>query len=162
MRHCLWRAVDQDGTVLGTPLQSKRAAEAAKRCMAVLMKKQQRTQGARHRRAPILRCRPQRVDVLGRSILSAWSRISPHSRPRRHRVTAPGHRTEMRRRFGTWNGMHRHYRHAHRGWNQRRTPGPAHFGTPSRKRTPTSRRCPRPFHRPPRLRTKERCPCESP
>ncbi|WP_443047147.1 IS6 family transposase [Streptomyces sp. NBC_00267] len=34
--------------------------------------------------------------------LSAFSGISPHFRPRRHRMTAPGHRTEMINRFGIW------------------------------------------------------------
>lgn len=43
VRHYLWRAVDQDGTVLDILLQSKRDAKAAKRFMAKLMKKQRRT-----------------------------------------------------------------------------------------------------------------------
>ncbi|MEV0695445.1 IS6 family transposase [Streptomyces sp. NPDC050388] len=43
--------------------------------------------------------------TVGRAqkFLSAFSQISPHFRPRRHRMTAPGYRTEMRHRFGTWN-----------------------------------------------------------
>jgi hypothetical protein len=36
--------------------------------------------------------------------LSAFSRISPHFRPRRHRLTAAQHRHEMSTRFTTWNG----------------------------------------------------------
>jgi transposase-like protein len=40
VRHYLWRAVDQDGTVLDILVQSKRDAKAAKRFMAKLMKKQ--------------------------------------------------------------------------------------------------------------------------
>ena len=39
-RQYLWRAVDQDGTVLDILVQSKRDAKAAKRFMAKLMKKQ--------------------------------------------------------------------------------------------------------------------------
>jgi putative transposase len=35
--------------------------------------------------------------------LSAFSRISPHFRPRRHRLTARGYRAEMRHRFTVWN-----------------------------------------------------------
>ncbi|MET7782241.1 IS6 family transposase [Streptomyces sp. NPDC005388] len=35
--------------------------------------------------------------------LSAFSGISPHFRPRRHLMTAPGYRTEMRHRFTIWN-----------------------------------------------------------
>ncbi|MFI6063263.1 IS6 family transposase [Streptomyces sp. NPDC051286] len=34
--------------------------------------------------------------------LSAFSSISPHFRPRRHRMTAPDHRTEMTVRFVIW------------------------------------------------------------
>ncbi|WP_442817631.1 hypothetical protein [Streptomyces sp. NBC_01591] len=34
--------------------------------------------------------------------LSAFSGISPHFRPRRHRRTAPDHRTEMTTRFVIW------------------------------------------------------------
>jgi putative transposase len=35
--------------------------------------------------------------------LSAFSAISPHFRPGRHRLTAPEYRTEMRHRFTVWN-----------------------------------------------------------
>jgi putative transposase len=35
--------------------------------------------------------------------LSAFSRISPHLRPRRHLMTAPDYRTEMQHRFTIWN-----------------------------------------------------------
>jgi putative transposase len=35
--------------------------------------------------------------------LSAFSGISPHFRPRRHRLTAAGWREEMTDRFTTWN-----------------------------------------------------------
>ena len=41
-RQYLWRAVDQDGNVLDTLVQSRRNAKAAKRFMARLMKKQRR------------------------------------------------------------------------------------------------------------------------
>lgn len=39
-RHCLWRAVDQHGSVLDILVQSRRDAKTAKRFMAKLMKKQ--------------------------------------------------------------------------------------------------------------------------
>jgi len=42
VRHYLWRAVGQDGTVLDILVQSKRDAKAAKRFLAKLMKKQRR------------------------------------------------------------------------------------------------------------------------
>ncbi len=35
--------------------------------------------------------------------LSAFSDISPHFRPHRHRLTASGYRHEMDTRFATWN-----------------------------------------------------------
>lgn len=35
--------------------------------------------------------------------LSVFSQISPHFRPRRHRMTAPDYRTEMQHRFTIWN-----------------------------------------------------------
>ncbi len=35
--------------------------------------------------------------------LAAFSRISPHFRPRRHLMTAPDYRTEMQHRFTVWN-----------------------------------------------------------
>ena len=35
--------------------------------------------------------------------LSAFSGISPHFRPRRHRLTAAGYRHEMDTRFTAWN-----------------------------------------------------------
>jgi putative transposase len=35
--------------------------------------------------------------------LSTFSGISPHFRPRRHLMTAPDYRTEMRHRFTIWN-----------------------------------------------------------
>lgn len=35
--------------------------------------------------------------------LSAFSRISPHFRPRRHQLSAEEYRREMTNRFTTWN-----------------------------------------------------------
>ncbi|MEY9997419.1 transposase-like protein [Streptomyces sp. V4I8] len=34
--------------------------------------------------------------------LASFSRSSPHFRPRRHRMTAPGYRTEMTNRHTVW------------------------------------------------------------
>jgi len=39
--------------------------------------------------------------------LAVFSVISPHFRPRRHRLTADDYRTEMTRRFATWNALTR-------------------------------------------------------
>jgi putative transposase len=39
----------------------------------------------------------------GQRLLSTFSGISPHFRPRRHRLTAAGYRHEMHTRFATWN-----------------------------------------------------------
>jgi len=35
--------------------------------------------------------------------LAVFSMISPHFRPRRHRLIADDYRTEMTRRFAVWN-----------------------------------------------------------
>ena len=37
--------------------------------------------------------------------LAVFSVISPHFRPRRHRLTADDYRTEMTRQFAVWNGV---------------------------------------------------------
>ena len=74
--HYLWRAVDPDGNVLDILIQSRRDAKAARRFLRKLMKKQ---------------------------FLSVFSAISPHFRPRRHRLTAPQYRGQMTDRFTTWN-----------------------------------------------------------
>ena len=39
--------------------------------------------------------------------LAVFSVISPHFRPRRHRLTADAYRTEMADRFATWNDITR-------------------------------------------------------
>jgi putative transposase len=39
--------------------------------------------------------------------LAVFSVISPHFRPRRHRLTADDYRTEMADRFATWNDITR-------------------------------------------------------
>jgi len=39
--------------------------------------------------------------------LAVFSVISPHFRPRRHRLTADDYRTEMADRFATWNAITR-------------------------------------------------------
>ncbi|MFC5673689.1 IS6 family transposase [Streptomyces incanus] len=54
--------------------------------------------------------------------LSAFSQISPHFRPRRHRMTAPGYRTEMRHRFAIRDQITSAAGRPHHGLN----PGPYH------------------------------------
>jgi putative transposase len=139
VRHYLWRAVDQDGTVLDVLVQSRRDAKAAKRFMAKLMKKQRRvprvlvtdklrSYGVAHRELMLsvehrshkglnnraenshqpTRQRERAMKGFrsaGRTqrFLSAFSQISPHFRPRRHRMAAPDYRTEMHHRFTVWN-----------------------------------------------------------
>jgi putative transposase len=139
VRHYLWRAVDQDGSVLDILVQSKRDAKAAKRFLVKLMKKQRRVprvlvtdklrsygvahrelmRSVEHRSHKGLNNRAenshqptrQRERAMkgfrsaGRTqrFLSVFSQISPHFRPRRHRMTATDYRTEMQHRFTTWN-----------------------------------------------------------
>jgi putative transposase len=37
--------------------------------------------------------------------LAAYGPIAPYFRPRRHRLSAPAYRQEMRHRFETWQGL---------------------------------------------------------
>ena len=137
--HCLWRAVDQHGTVLDVLVQSRRNAKAAKRFFRkvfkglrsvprVLVTDQLASYGVAHRelmpsvthrRSKYLNNRaensPQPTRQRERAMkrfksvqhaqrfLSAFSGISAHFRPRRHRLSASGWRTEITERFAVWN-----------------------------------------------------------
>ena len=46
-----------------------------------------------------------RTPGAAQRFLSVFSVISPHFRPRRHRLTADDYRTEMTRRFAVWNDI---------------------------------------------------------
>jgi putative transposase len=48
-----------------------------------------------------------RTPGAAQRFLAVFSVISPHFRPRRHRLTADDYRTEMTRRFATWNDITR-------------------------------------------------------
>jgi transposase-like protein len=134
----LWRAVDQDGTVLDILVQNRRDTAAARRFFRKILKKTQSvprvvvtdklgSYGAAHREVmPSVEHRShkglnnraenshqptrerERAMTGFRSVgsaqrfLGAFSMISPHFRPRRHRLTAPDYRTTMRTRFTTW------------------------------------------------------------
>ena len=136
-RQYLWRAVDQDGTVLDILVQSRRDAKAAKRFFRKIPQEAVRvSSGAGHRQAPQLRSGASGGDAVGRAraieipelnraenshqqreramkrfrtpggtqrLLAVFSVISPHFRPRRHRLTADDYRTEMTCRFAVWN-----------------------------------------------------------
>ena len=137
-RSYLWRAVDQDGTVLDILVQSKRNKKAAKKFLKKLLKGLQhaprviitdklRSYGAakeeilpnlEHRQHKGLNNRAenshqptrererrmQRFKSPGHAqkFLSAYSFISSHFRPRRHLLSAPAYRQEMRQRFAGW------------------------------------------------------------
>ncbi|MEU2675250.1 hypothetical protein ABZ622_42055, partial [Streptomyces sp. NPDC007164] len=68
----------------------------------------QRTSSPPSHHPKTLRRRPNHhIDSLqapggAQRFLSAFSGISPRFRPRRHLMTAPDYRTEMRHRFTTW------------------------------------------------------------
>jgi putative transposase len=138
-RHYLWRAVDQDGTVLDILVQSKRNTKAAVRFFRRLLKDLEyvprvvvtdklRSYSAAHRQVmPSVehRCskylnnraenshQPTRLRERAmkrftspghaQRFLSAFSGISPHFRPRRHKLTAGDYRYEMSDRFTVWN-----------------------------------------------------------
>jgi putative transposase len=134
--HYLWRAVDQDGTVLDILVTSRRDAKAATRffrkfegvavCAAGAGHRQagqlrvahrRLMPGVEHRRSKYLNNRAenshqptrQRERAIKRfhsaggaqRFLSAFSGISPHFRPPRHRLTAAQYRHEMTTRFTT-------------------------------------------------------------
>jgi putative transposase len=137
--HYLWRAVDQDGTVLDILVTSRRDAKAATRFFRKLLRglrsvprvlvtdklasygvaHRRLMRGVEHRRSKYLNNRAenshqptrQRERAMKRfhsaggaqRFLSAFSGISPHFRPRRHRLTAAQYRHEMTTRFTTWN-----------------------------------------------------------
>jgi len=138
-RRYLWRAVDQNGTVLDILVTAKRDARAATRFFRKLLKGLQyvprvlvtdklRSYGAarrrvlgsvEHRQSKYLNNRAEnshqptrareramkRFTSAGHAqrFLSAFSGISPHFRPGRHRLTADEYRREMTDRFTTWN-----------------------------------------------------------
>jgi putative transposase len=137
--HYLWRAVDQDGTVLDILVTSHRDATAATRFFRKLLTglrsvprvlvtdklasygvaHRRLMRSAEHRRSKYLNNRAenshqptrQRERAMKRfrsaggaqRFLSAFSSISPHFRPHRHRLTAVQYRHEMTTRFTTWN-----------------------------------------------------------
>jgi putative transposase len=137
--HYLWRAVDQDGTVLDILVTSRRDAKAATRFFRklltglrsvprVLVTDKLASYGVahrrlipsvEHRRSKYLNNRAenshqptrQRERAMTRfhsaggaqRFLSAFSGISSHFRPHRHRLTAAQYRHEMTTRFTTWN-----------------------------------------------------------
>jgi putative transposase len=139
--HYLWRAVDQDGTVLDILVTSRRDAKAATRFFRKLLKgleyvprvlvtdklasygvaHRRLIRGVEHRRSKYLNNRAENSHQPTRQreramkkftspggaqrFLSAFSGISLHFRPRRHRLTAIQYRHEMTTRFATWNDV---------------------------------------------------------
>jgi putative transposase len=137
--HYLWRAVDQQGTVLDILVTSRRDAKAATRFFRKLLTgleyvprvlvtdklasygvaHRRLIPGVEHRRSKYLNNRAENSHQPTRQreramkkfrspggaqrFLAAFSGISPHFRPRRHRLTAAQHRHEMNTRFATWN-----------------------------------------------------------
>jgi putative transposase len=137
--HYLWRAVDQDGTVLDILVTSRRDAKAATRFFRKLLTglrfvprvlvtdklgsygvaHRRLMRSVEHRRSKYLNNRAENSHQPTRAreramkrfrsaggaqrFLSAFSAISPHFRPRRHRLTATQYRHEMTTRFTTWN-----------------------------------------------------------
>jgi putative transposase len=137
-RHYLWRAVDQDGTVLDILMQRRRNKKAAKNFFRKLLKGCQyvprvlitdklKSYGAaqreslpsvEHRQHRYLnnraenshqptRQRERRMQGFkspgqAQRFLSAYGPIAQHFRPRRHRLSAPEYRHEMRKRYQVW------------------------------------------------------------
>ncbi|CAM5620711.1 IS6 family transposase [Streptomyces hirsutus] len=134
----LWRAVDQDGSVLDILVQNRRDTAAARRFFRHLMKNtgavprvvvtdkllsygaahREVMPSVAHRQSKYLNNRAENSHQPTRQreramkgfrsvggaqrFLAAFSGISPHFRPRRHLMTAPGYRAEMTVRFAIW------------------------------------------------------------
>jgi putative transposase len=137
-RQYLWRAVDQDGTVLDILMQRRRDKHAAKKFFRKLLKGCQyvprvlitdklKSYGAaqreslpsvEHRQHRYLNNREENSHQPTRQrerrmrgfkspgqaqrFLSAYGPIAQHFRPRRHRLSAPEYRHEMRKRYQVW------------------------------------------------------------
>ena len=137
-RHYLWRAVDQDGTVLDILMQRRRDKKAAKKFFRKLLKgcryvprvlitdklksygaaKRESLPSVEHRQHRYLnnraenshqptRQRERRMQGFktpghAQQFLSAYGPIAQHFRPRRHRLSAPEYRHEMRKRYQVW------------------------------------------------------------
>jgi putative transposase len=136
--HYLWRAVDQQGTVLDILVTSRRDTRAATRFFRKLLKgleyvprvlvtdklasyaaaRRRVLRSAEHRQSKYLNNRAENSHQPTRAreramkkftsarhaqrFLSAFSGISPHFRPRRHRLSVEDYRREMADRFTTW------------------------------------------------------------
>jgi putative transposase len=134
----LWRAVDQNGTVLDILIQSRRNAKAATKFFRKLLKglryvprvivtdklpsytvaHREIMPSVEHRRSKYLNNRAEqshqptrareramkRFKSVGQAqrFLAAFGAISPHFRPRRHRLSAPEYRQVMAGRFAAW------------------------------------------------------------
>jgi putative transposase len=140
-RHYLWRAVDQDGTVLDILMQRRRDKKAAKKFFRKLLKgcqyvprvlitdklqsygaaKRESLPSVEHRQHRYLnnraenshqptRQRERRMQGFkspgqAQRFLSAYGPIAQHFRPRRHRLSAPEYRHEMRKRYQAWGAI---------------------------------------------------------
>jgi putative transposase len=120
-RHCLWRAVDQDGNVLDVLVQRRPNTHAAKKFFRKLLKgcryvprviitdrlksygaaKREILPGAEHRQRE-RRMQGFKSPGHAQRFLAAYGPIAQHFRPRRHRLSAPEYRQEMGKRFHTW------------------------------------------------------------
>jgi putative transposase len=137
--HYLWRAVDQQGTVLDILVTSRRDTRAATRFFRKLLEeleyvpwvlitdkltsygaaRRRVLRSVEHRQSKYLNNRAENSHQPTRAreramkkftsagpaqrFLSAFSGISPHFRPGRHRLSATEYRREMTDRFTTWN-----------------------------------------------------------
>ncbi|WP_424138485.1 IS6 family transposase [Roseomonas chloroacetimidivorans] len=128
-QHYLWRAVDQDGNVLDSTVQSRRSARAAKPFFRKLLKglqyvprvivtdklksdaaaKRDILPGVEHQQSRYLNNRAEvshqptrRRERQMQRFLSTHSRIHNHFQLRRHHLTATAYRTARDAAFATW------------------------------------------------------------
>jgi len=120
-RYYLWRAVDQDGTMLDILVQRRRDKHAAKRFFRKLLKgcryvprviitdklesygaaKQEMLPGVEHRQYRYLNNRAENSHQPTRQRERSLQGFKSPG-PRRHRLLAAEYRHEMRKRFQTW------------------------------------------------------------
>jgi putative transposase len=145
-RRYLWRAVDQDGSVLDILVQKRRDKAAARRFLRRLMKKtgavprvivtgKLRAYGAARRE--VMPCVEHRQSKYLNN-RAENSGISPLFRPRRHLMTAAAHRAEMTVRFRNLGADHRRRRPRHSGMSTARNQAPPGRDAPSETARPTT------------------------
>jgi putative transposase len=108
-RYWLWRAVDEEGTVLDILVQSRRDQFAAERFLQRVLEAEdykRLNNRAENSHRPV-RKRERAMQRFkspeqAQRFLETFSTVCNHFRPRRHRISAGRYRQVMRERFQQW------------------------------------------------------------